>query len=86
MTHTESPFPHNPDHHLWRNGRYWWIAFTLLYHGWRQERVRRSLRTADLQEARQRRDAILEHFARSEDPVLSFRLVPLRQAAESRAA
>jgi len=86
MTHTRSQSPHNPDHHLWRNGRYWWIAFTLLYHGWRQERVRRSLKTADLQEARRRRDAILEHFARSSDPVLSLRLVPVRQPVESRAA
>ncbi|RPJ71257.1 MAG: hypothetical protein EHM24_12945 [Acidobacteria bacterium] len=86
MTHAVGHFPQNPDHHLWRNGRYWWIAFTLLYHGWRQERVRRSLRTADLEEARRRRDAILEHFACSSDPVLSLRLVPVRQDADSRAA
>ena len=86
MTRTDTQPLINPDHHLWRNGRYWWIAFTLLYHGWRQERVRRSLKTADVREARRRRDAILEHFARSADPVLSVRLVPLRDDAESRAA
>ena len=86
MTCHDSQPPINPDHHLWRNGRYWWIAFTLLYHGWRQERVRRSLRTADVHEARRRRDAILEHFAHGTDPVLSLRLVPLREGAESRAA
>jgi hypothetical protein len=86
MTRTDIQRSHNPDHHLWRNGRYWWIAFTLLYHGWRQERVRRSLKTADLHEARRRRDAILEHFSRSEDPVLSLRLVPLRADVNSRAA
>ena len=30
--------PH-PDHHLWRNGRLWWIAFTV-HRGHQQERVR----------------------------------------------
>lgn len=86
MTRADNQSPFNPDHHLWRNGRYWWIAFTLLYHGWRQERVRRSLKTADVHEARRRRDAILEHFSRSTDPVLSLRLVPQREGAESQAA
>ena len=86
MNHASPSLAPNPDHHLWRNGRYWWIAFTLLHHGWRQQRVRRSLKTADLSEARRRRDAILEHFARSTDPVLSLRLVPVRQVAQPRAA
>jgi hypothetical protein len=53
----------NPDHHLWRNGRLWWIAFTVVYDGWRQERVRRSLGTADVEEARRRRDALLLDYA-----------------------
>ena len=48
-----------PNHHLWRNGRLWWIAYTEIHDGWRQERVRRSLGTADVDEARRRRDAIL---------------------------
>jgi hypothetical protein len=53
----------NPNHHLWRNGRLWWIAFTVVYDGWRQERVRRSLGTADLEEARHRRDDVLRQYA-----------------------
>ncbi len=53
----------NPNHHLWRNGRLWWIAFTVIYDGWRQERIRRSLRTADLDEARTRRDDLLQEYA-----------------------
>jgi hypothetical protein len=53
----------NPNHHLWRNGRLWWIAFTVIYDGWRQERIRRSLGTADLEEARRRRDALLLEYA-----------------------
>jgi hypothetical protein len=52
----------NPNHHLWKNGRLWWIAFTLLHDGWRQERVRQSLGTDNLLEARRRRDAILSLF------------------------
>jgi len=53
----------NPNHHLWKNGRLWWIAFTLLHDGWRQERVRQSLGTDNLLEARRRRDAILSLFS-----------------------
>lgn len=48
------------NHHLWRNGRLWWIAVTL-YDTVRVERVRvrRSLRTADVAVARRLRDAFL---------------------------
>jgi hypothetical protein len=56
-------FATNPNHHLWRNGRLWWIAFTLIHDGWRQERVRQSLGTDNVLEARRRRDAILSLFA-----------------------
>lgn len=54
----------NPNHHLWKNGRLWWLAVTLLHDGWRQERVRQSLGTADVAEARRRRDLVLARFAR----------------------
>ena len=40
--------PIDPDHHLWRNGRLWWVAFTVHLPGWQKERVRLSLGTADL--------------------------------------
>lgn len=52
-----------PNHHLWRNGRLWWIAYTLIHDGWRQERIRHSLGTADVNEARVRRDRILGHWS-----------------------
>ncbi len=48
-----------PNHHLWRNGRFWWIAYTVIIDGWRQERIRHSLKTDDLIEARRRRDELL---------------------------
>jgi hypothetical protein len=57
-------FASNPNHLLSKNGRQWCIAFTLIHDGWRQERVRQSLGTASLQEARHRRDAILGLFVK----------------------
>ena len=58
-------FASNPNHHLWKNGRLWWIAFTLIHDGWRQERIRQSLGTDNELEARRRRDAILSLFSPS---------------------
>jgi hypothetical protein len=62
----------NPDHHLWRNGRLWWVAFTVHLPGWRKERVRRSLGTDRLDEARRRRDELLSRYP-SEGCTLSLR-------------
>ena len=72
-------FDTNPNHHLWKNGRLWWLAVTLLHDGWRQERVRQSLGTDDVVEARRRRDLVLARFAR---PVAA----PAARAAAGRAA
>src|SRR4030095_17066965 len=52
-------FANNPNHHLWKNGRLWWIAFTLIHDGWRQERIRQSLGTDHPLEAPPRRPAVL---------------------------
>jgi hypothetical protein len=41
----------------------WWIAFTVHKPDWTAERVRRSLGTADLDEARRRRDRVLSRYA-----------------------
>lgn len=51
------------NHHLWRNRHTWWVAFTVVYDGHRQERVRRSLGTYDVSEARARRDEMMRSFA-----------------------
>jgi hypothetical protein len=61
---TSRAFANNPNHHLWKNGRLWWIAFTLIHDGWRQERVRQSLGTDNIKEARRRRDSILSLFGK----------------------
>ena len=64
----------DPDHHLWRNGRLFWVAFTVHLPGWQKERIRLSLGTADLQEARQRRDQLLRDYPRQRQCELSLRL------------
>lgn len=73
----------DPNHHLWRNGRLWWISFTV-HRGHLQERIRHSLGTADLALARQRRDDVLGRYA--EDPrfVLALRLAPAMRRSRRR--
>jgi len=70
----------DPDHHLWRNGRLWWIAFTVHLPGWQKERVRQSLGTDDLIEARRRRDELLARYPETRECELSLRLTPRRRA------
>ena len=70
-----------PNHHLWRNGRLWWIAYTLLHDGWRQERIRHSLGTSDVEEARRRRDRILVHWQEAASPTV-FHPLPTRGDAD----
>lgn len=67
--------PEDPDHHLWRNGGVFWIAFTV-HAGVVQERVRFSLGTPDRALARRRRDAVLALFARARDLRISLRFRP----------
>ena len=68
------PAKGDPDHHLWRNGRLWWIAFTVHLPGWQKERVRQSLHTADVVEARRRRDDLLRRYPEERGCALSLRL------------
>ena len=65
----------DPNHHLWRNGRLWWAAFTVIHDGWRQERVRVSLKTADVEIARHRRDKLLRLVQEAGDCEVSLRFV-----------
>lgn len=62
-----------PDHHLWRNGRLWWVAFTVHLPSWQKERVRLSLGTDDLEEARRRRDELLRRYPHERGCTLSLR-------------
>jgi len=64
----------DPDHHLWRNGRLFWVAFTVHLPPWQKERVRLSLGTADLHEARRRRDELLQRYPEARGCALSLRV------------
>ncbi len=55
----DSPGDGNPDHHLWNNRGTWWCHFTLHRSDYTAERVRVSLKTRDVAEARRRRDVLL---------------------------
>jgi hypothetical protein len=70
--------PHDSNHHLWRNGRLWWVAFVAVVDGVRQVRIRQSLKTDDVVVARQRRDAVIEAYARRDGWFVPLRMqVPL---------
>ena len=75
----------DPDHHLWRNGRLYWVAFTVHLPGWQKERVRLSLGTADLLEARRRRDELLRGYPGQRGCALSLRIAgrPIRTGSTS---
>ena len=51
--------PDNPNHHLWNNNGTWWLHYTLHLPDYTARRIRRSLHTRDLHEARSRRDELL---------------------------
>ena len=50
----------NLNHHLWNNNGTWWIHYTIYPTPVTAERIRRSLKTRNLTEARHLRDQILE--------------------------
>jgi len=49
----------NPNHHLWNNNGTWWCHYTVHLADFTKRRVRRSLETDDLAQARQRRDMVM---------------------------
>ena len=49
----------NLDHHIWDNNGTWWIHYTIYPTPVTVERIRSSLKTKSLPEARSRRDEIL---------------------------
>ena len=56
----------NLNHHLWNNNGTWWIHFTVYPSPVTAERIRHSLKTRDLGEARNLRDEILRKLLRNE--------------------
>ena len=52
----------NSNHHLWNNNGTWWIHYTVYPTPVTAQRVRHSLKTKDLSEAKCIRDKILENI------------------------
>jgi len=52
----------NPNHHLWLNREVWWCHFTV-HENKVAKRMRFSLKTEDIELARQRRDRILKDLS-----------------------
>lgn len=50
------------NHHIWNNNGTWWVHFTLHLPDYTAQRIRKSLRTRDVTEARLRRDSLLAGF------------------------
>ncbi|MGJ8676872.1 MAG: hypothetical protein ACSHX0_05100 [Akkermansiaceae bacterium] len=53
----------NPNHHLWNNRGVWWCHLTVHKNDATSERLRFSLKTRDVDNARNRRDRILRDIA-----------------------
>jgi hypothetical protein len=51
--------PGNPDHHLWNNNGTWFVHYTTHPTPFTKQRMRASLETKDVAEARLRRDQLL---------------------------
>ena len=84
MASNPTPTTTDPDHPLWRNGRLWWVAFTVHRPGWQKDRVRLSLGTDDLIEARRRRDDLLREYPLARNCTLSLRLAGRRSRSAGR--
>ena len=67
-----APASADPNHHLWRNGRLWWLSATIHVGGTKQ-RIRRTLGTPDVGLARKRRDSILGVLAARAGIALALR-------------
>lgn len=51
---------HNPDHHLWNNHGTWWCHYTVHLPDYTKRRVRQSLGTPSVEQARKLRDRLLQ--------------------------
>jgi hypothetical protein len=59
----------NPDHHLYNNNGVWWLHYTSYPTATTAKRIRRSLKTRNIDAARERRDAFLAHLFHQEREV-----------------
>jgi hypothetical protein len=62
----------NPDHNLWNNNGTWWCRYTIHKPDYTKERIARSLHTRDLNEARRRRDQLMQSTQGAVLPQLEY--------------
>ncbi len=62
----------NPDHHIWCNNGTYFVHLTLL-RGQRKFRLRKSLKTKDVDEARKRRDRMVAFIREKTELTLLLR-------------
>lgn len=65
----------NPNHHLWNNNRTWFVHYTVYPTKITKERVRRSLNTRNIVEARQRRDKLFRQLLNARQPAMPVMLL-----------
>jgi hypothetical protein len=51
----------SPNHHLWNNNGSWWLSLTVHKDDYTKERIRRPLKTRDVEYARVQRDYVLKN-------------------------
>ena len=56
----------NPNHHLWNNNGTWFVHYTVYPTPVTKQRIRKSLQTRCVEEARRRRDELLKLGGNSE--------------------
>ena len=61
--------PANPRHHLWNNNGTWYVHYTAYPTPLTKQRVRASLGTKRLEEARRKRDRLLYQWAGGRDSI-----------------
>jgi hypothetical protein len=66
--------PENPNHHLWNNNGTWFIHYVVHPTPITKERIRRSLGTKSLAEARAKRDAIFTCKSGAQEQVRGLQL------------
>ncbi len=57
----------NPNHHIWNNNGTFFLHVTLVWNGQKKVRLRKSLKTKDVDEARRRRDFVLDRMRQEPD-------------------
>jgi len=59
----------NPDHHLFDNNGTWFVHYTLHLPDYTKKRIRQSLKTKSVAEARCRRDALFRELRTESEPL-----------------